>query len=135
MDRDRAIILATVQDRRQLVLRVLRQARSSLAAIWAVMFPLDAAPSTFGGLLAKFRNVGHVKELVRHQLFAGVKVALSLVWLHRHDVNLAEEATGPPLQPDGSLWDMRPYYAGVAQHAEEIVDLFEQRANIMPQNN
>ena len=97
MDRDRAIVLAMVQDRVHQVLRVLRQARSSLAAIWSIMFPLDAAPSTFLGLLGKFWNVGHAKELVHYQLIARVKASLSVVLLHRHDVNLAEVATGLPL--------------------------------------
>jgi hypothetical protein len=47
------------------------------------MFPLDEASSTLWGLLAKFRDVRHVRELVRHQLVAGVKAALSLVRPHR----------------------------------------------------
>ena len=66
MDRARAIVLAMVQDRVNQILRVLRQARSSLADIWAVMFPLYATPSTFLGILVKFRDVGHFKELVGH---------------------------------------------------------------------
>jgi len=82
MDRDRATVLATVQDRAHQVSRVLRQVKTSLASILHVMFPLDEA-STVWGLLAKFRDVRHVRELVRHQLVAGVKAALSLVRLHR----------------------------------------------------
>src|SRR4051812_8412313 len=104
MDCDRAIDLATVQDRVHHVLLVLRQPRSSLAAIWSVMFPLDLAPSTFLGLLGNFWNVGHVNELVHHQLIAGHKASLSLVRLHRRDVNLAEVVNGPPFRPYGSLW-------------------------------
>src|SRR3954469_18251857 len=82
MDRDRAIVLAMVQDRVHQVSRMLKQARTSLAYIWSVMFPLDEAPSTLWGLLAKFRNMGHIKELVRRRMIAGVKAALSLVSLH-----------------------------------------------------
>ena len=69
-----------------------------------------------------------VRELVRHQLVAGVKAALSLVRLHRPDVDLSAVADGPPLRPDGGEWDMRPHYAAIRQYAEKIVDLFEQRA-------
>src|SRR4051812_9605903 len=98
------------------------------------MLPLDEAPSNLCGLLAKFRDVSHIKELVRRQLVAGVKAALSLVRLHRRDVDLAAVATRPPLRPDGSLWDMRPHYAAMRQYAEEIVDLFEQRATVILQN-
>ena len=97
------------------------------------MFPLDEAPSNLWGLLAKFRDVSHVKELVRRQLVAGVKAALSLVWLHRRDVDIAAVATLPPLRPDGSLWDMHPHYPAVRQYAEEIVDLFEHRATVILQ--
>src|SRR3954464_1122548 len=97
------------------------------------MFPLDEASSTLWELLAKFRDVRHVRELVRHQLVAGVKAALSLVRLHRPDVDLAAVAAGPPLRPDGGEWDMRPHYADVRQYAEQIVDLFEQRAQVILQ--
>src|SRR3954466_2004356 len=124
MDRDHAMVLATVQDRAHQVSRVLRQVKTSLASILHVMFPLDEAPSTLWGLLAKFRDVRHVRELVRHQLVAGVKAALFLVRLHRPDVNLAAVAAGPPPRSYGGLWDMRPHYAAVGQYAEEVVDLF-----------
>ena len=63
-----------------------------------------------------------------------MKVALSLVWLHRPDVDLSAVADGPPLRPDGDEWDMRPHYATVRQYAEQIVDLFEQRARAILQN-
>src|SRR4051812_8211993 len=99
MDRDRAMVLATVQDRVHQVSRVLRQAKTSLASVLHVMFPLDDAPSTLSGLLSKFRNMHHLKELVRHQLVAGVKAAPSLVRLHRPDLDLSVVAAGPPLRP------------------------------------
>src|SRR3954471_1055007 len=134
MDHDLAIVHATVQDRVHQVSRVLRQAKASLASVLHVMFPLDEAPSTLWGLLAKFRNVHHVRELVRHQLVAGVKAALSLVRLHRLDVDLAVVAAEPPLRSDGGEWDMRPHYAAVRQYAEQIVDLFEQRVQVILQN-
>src|SRR4051812_44027676 len=127
MDRDRGMVLATVQDRVHQVSRVLRQVKTSLALILHVMFPLDEAPSTLWGLLAKFRDVHHVRELVRHQLVAGVKATLSLVRLHRPGVDLDAVAAGSPLRPDGGTWDMRPHYAAIWQYAEQIVDLFEQR--------
>src|SRR3954465_6473711 len=117
MDRDRAMVLATVQDRVHQVPRVLRQGKTSLASILHVMFPLDEAPSTLWGLLAKYRDVHHVRELVRHQLVAGVKAVLSLVRLHCPDVHLAAVAAGPPFWPDGSMWYMRPHYAAVRQYA------------------
>ena len=71
---------------------------------------------------------------MRHQLVAGVKAALSLVRLHGPDVNLAVMAAGPPPRPDGGLWDMRRHYAAVRQYAEEVVDLFEHRAQVILQN-
>ena len=89
------------------------------------MFLLDSAPSSFLGLLGKFRDTSHVKELVRHQLVAGVKAALSLVRLHRHNVNLEEIVAGPPPPSGGMARDMRVHYAAVAQYVEEIVDVFE----------
>ena len=134
MDRDRAIVLATVQDRVHQVSRVLRQVQTSLASVLHVMFPLDAVPTSLAGLLSKFRSIDNVKELVRQQLVAGVKAALSLVRLHRPDVDLAAVAAGSPLLPDGGEWDMRPHYAAVSQYAEQIVDLFEQRAQIILQH-
>src|SRR4051812_8514325 len=134
MDRDRATVLVTVQKRVYQVSRVLHRVKSSLASVLHVMFPLDDAPSTLSGLLSKFRNVHHVRELVRHQLVAGVKVALSLVRLHRPDVDLSAVAAGPPLRPDGGEWDMRPHYAAVRQYAEQVVDLFEQRAQVILRN-
>ena len=76
MDRDRVVVLATVQDRVHQVLRVLKRTRSSLTVIWATMFPLDLAPSSILGLLGRFRDTSIMKELVRHQLVAGVKAAL-----------------------------------------------------------
>src|SRR3954466_16160706 len=57
MDRDRAMVLATVQDRVHQVSRVLWQVKTSLASVLYVMFPLDEAPSSLWGLLAKFRDV------------------------------------------------------------------------------
>ena len=134
MDRDRAIVLATVQDRVYQVSRVLRQVQTSLSSVLHVMFPLDAVPTTLAGLLTKFRSASNVKELVRQQLVAGVKAALSLVRVHRPDVDLAAVATGPPPRPDGGEWNMRPHYAAVRQYAEQIVDLFEQRAQVILQN-
>jgi len=97
MDRDRATVLATMQDRVHQVSRVVKQAKTSMASILYVMFLLDEAHSTLWDLLSKFRDAGHVKELVRHQLVAGLKVALSLVRVHRPDVNLAAGETRPPL--------------------------------------
>src|SRR3954467_4445029 len=134
MDRDRAMVLATVQDRVHQVSRVLRQVQTSLTSVLHVMFPLDVALPTLSGLLSKFQNVHHVKELVRHQLVAGVKAALSLVRLHRPDIDLSVVAAGPPLWPDGGEWDMRPHYADVRQYAEQVIDLFEQRAQVILQN-
>ena len=113
MDRDHAMALATVQDRVYQVSRVLRQVQTSLSSVLHVMFPLDAVPTTLAGLLTKFRSASNVKELVRQQLVAGVKVALSLVRVHRPDVDLADVATGPPPRPDGGEWNMRPHYAAV----------------------
>ena len=113
---------------------MLRQAKTLLASVLHVMFPLDEAPSTLWGLLAKFRDVHHVRELVRHQLVAGVKAVLSLVRLHRPHVDLAAVAAGPPLRPDGGMWDMRPHYAAIRQYAEQVVDLFEYRAQVILQN-
>ena len=46
MDHNRAMVLATVQDRAHQVSRVLRQVKTSLASILHVMFSLDEAPST-----------------------------------------------------------------------------------------
>ena len=54
MDRDRAMALATVQDRVHQVSRVLRQVQTSLASMLHVMFPLDAVPTSLAGLLSKF---------------------------------------------------------------------------------
>src|SRR3954467_5645187 len=103
MDRDRAMVLATVQYRVHQVSRVLRQVQTSLASVLHVMFPLDAAPTTLSGLLSKFRNVNRVKELVWHQLVAGVKAALSLVRLHRPDVDLSAIAPGAGPRPNACL--------------------------------
>ncbi len=63
-----------------------------------------------------------------------MKVALSLMRLHRPDVDFAAVAAGPPLRPDGGEWDMRSHYAAIRQYAEQIVDLFEQRAQVILQN-
>src|SRR3954469_24343835 len=131
MDRDRDMVLPTVQDRVYQVSRVLPQVQTSLSSVLHVMFPLDAVPTTLAGLLTKFRSASNVKELVRQQLVAGVKAALSLVRVHRPDVDLAAVVTGPPSQPDGGEWNMRPHYAAVRQYAEQIVDLFEQRAQVI----
>ena len=65
MDRDRAMALATVQDRVHQVSRVLRQVQTSLSSVLHVMFPLDAVPTTLSGLLSRFRSVTRVQELVR----------------------------------------------------------------------
>ena len=71
---------------------------------------------------------------MQHQLVVGVKAALSLGRLHRPDVDLAAVAAGPPLRPDGGEWDMRPHYAAIRQYAEQVVDLFEYRAQVILQN-
>ena len=134
MDRDCAMVLETVKDRVYQVSRVLRQVQTSLSSVLHVMFPLDAVPTSLAGLLSKFRNVSNVKEVVRQQLVAGVKADLSLVRLHRPDVDLSVVASGPPPRPDGDEWDMRPHYAAVRQYAEQVVDLFEQRAQVILQN-
>src|SRR3954470_6420766 len=134
MDRDHAMALVTVQDRVHQVSRVLRQVQTSLSSVLHVMFPLDAVPTSLAGLLSNFRSVSNVKELVRQQLVAGVKVSLSLVRLHRPDVDLFVVAAGPPLRPDGGELDMRPHYAAVRQYAEQVVDLFEQRAQVILQH-
>jgi hypothetical protein len=63
-----------------------------------------------------------------------VKAVLSLVRLHRPDVDLDAVAAGPPPWPDGGMWDLRPHYAAVRQYAEEVVDLFEHHAQVILQN-
>ena len=63
-----------------------------------------------------------------------MKAALSLVRIHRPDVDLTVVAAGPPPRPDGDEWDMCPHYAIVRQYAEQVVDLFEQRAQVILQN-
>src|SRR3954464_7143495 len=88
-NRDHAMVLATVQDRVYQVSRVLRQVQTSLSSVLHIMFPLDAVPTTVAGLLTKFRSASNVKELVRQQLVAWVKAALSLVRVHLPDVDLA----------------------------------------------
>src|SRR4051812_19132598 len=66
------VVMLTFGNPRRQVSRVLRQVKTSPVLVLHVMFPLDDALSTLSGLLSKFRNVHHVKELVRHQLIAGV---------------------------------------------------------------
>ena len=102
MDRDRAMALATVQDHVHQVSRVLRQVQTSLASVLNVMFPLDVVPTSLAGLLSKFRSVRNVKELVRQQLVAGVKAALSLVRQHRPDVEVVQLPQQPNLRQGGA---------------------------------
>ena len=66
------------------------------------MFPLDDTPSSLLALLAKFQDLTVVRECVRQQLVAGAKAALSLVRLHRPDVDVAVIAAGRPTPPAGS---------------------------------
>ena len=65
------------------------------------MFPLDVVPLSLLALLAKFQDISAVRECVCQQLVVGAKGALSLVRLHRPDVNVAAVAAGPPLPPEG----------------------------------
>ena len=58
---------------------------------------------------------------------AGAKAALSLVRLHRPDVDVAVVAARPPA---GSTWNMVPHYQAVDRPAEEIVDFFEEQTNV-----
>lgn len=95
------------------------------------MFPLDAVPSSLLALLAKFQDISAVHECVRQQLVAGAKAAMSLVRLHRPDVDIASIATGPPPLPDGMTWNMVPHYHAVDRPAEEIVDFFEEQTNVL----
>ena len=95
------------------------------------MFPLDGTPSSLLALLAKFQDLTAVRECVRQQLVAGAKAALSLVRLHRPDVDVAAIAAGPPAPPAGSAWNMVPHYQAVDRPAEEIVDFFEEQTNIL----
>ena len=56
---------------------------------------------------------------------------LSLVRLHRPDVDVAAIAAGPPAPPAGSAWNMVPHYQAVDRPAEEIVDFFEEQTNVL----
>ena len=62
---------------------------------------------------------------------AGAKAALSLVRLHRPDVDVAAIAAGPPAPPAGSAWNMVSHYQAMDRPAEEIVDLFEEQTNVL----
>ena len=95
------------------------------------MFPLDVAPSSLLALLAKFQDLAAVRECVRQQLVASAKAALSLVRLHRPNVDIAAIAAGPPPPLAGSAWNMVPHYQAVDRPAEEIVDFFEEQTNVM----
>ena len=94
------------------------------------MFLLDVVPSSLLALLAKFQDLTAVRECARQQLVAGAKAALSLVRLHRPDVDVAAIATGPLAPPAGSTWNMVPHYQAVDRPAEEIVDFFEEQTNV-----
>ena len=95
------------------------------------MFLLDAVPSSLLALLAKFQDLSAVHECVRQQLVAGAKGALSLVRLHRLDVDVASVATGPPPSPEGMTWNMVPHYQVVDRPVEDIVDFFEDQTNVL----
>jgi len=131
VDHDRALALATLQDRASRVLYFLKKSQSCLRNIYQTMFPLDAIPSSLLDLLAKFQDLSAVRECVRQQLVDGTKAALSLVRLHRPDVDVAAVAGGPPTPPAGSTWNMVPHYQAVDRPAEEIVDFFEEQTNVL----
>ena len=95
------------------------------------MFPLDDTPSSLLALLAKFQDLSAVRECVRQQLVAGAKASLSLVRMHRPDVDVAAIATRPPAPLTGSAWNMVPHYQAVDRPAEEIVDFFEEQTSIL----
>ena len=62
---------------------------------------------------------------------AGAKAALSVLLLHRPGVDVAAIASGPPVPPAGSSWNMVPHYQAVDRPAEEIVDFFEEQTNVL----
>ena len=95
------------------------------------MFLLDVVPSSLLALLAKFQDLNAVRECVRQQLVAGAKATMSLVRLHRPDVDVAAVATGPPAPLAGSTWNMVPHYQAVDRPAEEIVDFFEEQTDVI----
>ena len=131
VDHDRATALATLQDRASRVLLFLKKSQSCLKNIYRAMFPLDDTPSSLLALLTKFQDMSAVRECVRQQLVAGAKAALSVVRLHRPDVDVAAIASGPPVPPAGSSWNMVPHYQVVDRLAEEIVDFFEEQTNVL----
>ena len=131
VDHDRAIALATLQDRASRVLHFLKKSQSCLKNIYRAMFPLDDTPSSLLDLLAKFQDLSAVRECVRRKLVVGAKAALSMVRLHRPDVDVAAIASGPPAPPAGSAWNMVPHYQAVDRPAEEIVDFFEGQPNVL----
>ena len=102
VDHDRAIALATLQDRASRVLLFLKKSQSCLKNIYRAMFPLDDTPSSLLALLTKFQDMSAVRKCARQQLVAGAKAALSIVHLHRPDVDVAAIASGPPVPPAGS---------------------------------
>ena len=95
------------------------------------MFPLDVIPSSLLALFAKFQDLSAVRDCMRQQLVASTKATLSLVRLHRPDVDIAAVSTGAPTPPAGSTWNMVPHYQAVDRLAEEIVDFFEEQTNVL----
>ena len=82
-------------------------------------------------LLAKFQDLSAVRECMRQQLVAGAKAALSMVRLHRPDVDVAAIASGPLALPAGSTWNMVSHYQAVDRPTKEIVDFFEEQTNVL----
>lgn len=81
---------------------------------------MNAAPQTLLELLGRFRNAAEVQGLVRSQMIAGAKVALSFALAWYPDLDLVKIGRGPPSGPGGMRMELDYHYALANDPAEEI---------------
>ena len=119
-DRSFASAIVKFRDRVEQVQDFFEKCRRSLSMVWNTLFSMNAAPQTLLELLGRYKNVAEVQGLVRSQMMAGAKVALSFALAWYPNLDLVKIGRGPPSGPGGVPMELEYHYALADDPAKEI---------------
>jgi hypothetical protein len=123
--------MVVLQDRVKQVRSFVDSCRSALELVYSSLFPLNDVPQGLGGLMQKFRNGNAIRSFVREQLVAGATAALACARVHYPGLDLAAIGRGVPLQPDGEVTLMAPYYDAAEGPARQLVHILESNTDLL----
>ena len=121
-EQSKASAVAQFQDRVQQVHHFFDKCYKALRVVWRTMFPLNKVPPTLLTLMSEFGNTKKIRDLVRAQVFAGVRFTLALV--------LARYPSASLLSIANATGDLETLYPKVLLPANMIVDKLEKDSKV-----